>query len=311
MILMNDEFLKNLYSDCTLCPRHCGVNRYREVGFCKAGTLPRIARAALHMWEEPVLSGSGGSGAVFFSNCTLRCVFCQNHEISATGFGRDISIEALSDIFLKLQENGAQNIDLITASHYLPSVTAALELVKHKLSIPVVYNCGGYEDIESLRLLEGYIDIYLPDIKYYSDALAVRYSAAPNYFKTAISAVNEMIRQVGRPVYETAASSKLIRGVIIRHMVLPSNRNDSIQLMNVIAEHFDAGDYLISIMSQYTPFYKTLTDEKYKEISRRLTSFEYDSVVREALKLGMNGFMQKKSSAKEEYTPTFNLEGVP
>ena len=333
---MDKDYLKKLYSHCTLCPRRCGIDRYSETGFCRAGTPPRIARAALHMWEEPILSENGGSGAVFFSGCTLRCIFCQNHEISAKGFGRDISIEALADIFLKLQDDGAQNIDLITASHYLPSVIAALDLAKHKLRIPVVYNCGGYENVESLRLLDGYVDIYLPDIKYYSDELAVRYSAAPNYFKTAIAAVDEMIRQVGRPVYETVSgddcktgtaifkasrpappgidaftSQRLIRGVIIRHMVLPSHRDDSIRLMNAIAEHFDVDDFLVSIMSQYTPFYKALTEEKYKEVSRRITSFEYDSVVREALKLGMNGFMQEKSSAKEEYTPSFNLEGVP
>lgn len=331
---MDDLLIKKLYSECRLCPRCCGADRYNGTGFCRAGTAPRIARAALHMWEEPVLSSSGGSGAVFFSDCTLRCIFCQNHKISAEGFGREVSIEALADIFLRLQDEGAQNIDLITASHYLPSVTAALELVKHRLSIPVVYNCGGYESIEALRLLEGYIDIYLPDIKYYSDELAVRYSAAPHYFETAIAAAAEMIRQVGAPVYEVSSANdgktggtgnvtgesheksissepRLIRGVIIRHMVLPSHRDDSIRLLNAISEHLDAGSYLISIMSQYTPFYKALTEREYKEVSRRLTSFEYDSVLREALKLDMNGFMQEKSSAREEYTPSFNLEGVP
>ena len=308
---MNESLIKKLYSECRLCPRKCGVDRYTAAGFCGAGVFPRIARAALHMWEEPVLSAAGGSGAVFFSGCTLSCIFCQNHKISAGGFGREISIRALADTFLRLQEEGAQNIDLITASHYLPSVIAALELVKHRLSIPVVYNCGGYENIEALKLLDGYIDIYLPDIKYYSDELAVRYSAAPHYFETAIGAVGEMIRQVGVPVYKAASAPELARGVIIRHMVLPSHRDDSIRLLNAISEQLDVGSFLISIMSQYTPFYKALTEEKYKEVSRRLTSFEYDSVIREALKLGMNGFMQEKSSAREEYTPSFNLEGVP
>lgn len=308
---MNESLIKKLYSECRLCPRKCGVDRYAKAGFCGAGVFPRIARAALHMWEEPVLSAEGGSGAVFFSGCTLSCIFCQNHKISAGGFGREISIRALADTFLRLQEEGAQNIDLITASHYLPSVIAALELIKHRLRIPVVYNCGGYESIEALKLLDGYIDIYLPDIKYYSDELAVRYSSAPHYFETAVGAVGEMIRQVGAPVYKAASAPELVRGVIIRHMVLPSHRDDSIRLMNAISEQLDVGSFLISIMSQYTPFYKALTEDKYKEVSRRLTSFEYDSVIREALKLGMNGFMQEKSSAREEYTPSFNLEGVP
>lgn len=319
---MNDKDIKELYSHCRLCPRKCGINRYVNTGFCRAGTLPKLARAALHIWEEPVLSASGGSGAVFFSNCTLSCVFCQNHDISSGGFGREISIDALSDVFLELEAQGAQNIDLITASHYLPSVIAALDKVKHRLHIPIVYNCGGYENVESVRMLDGYIDIYLPDIKYFSDETAVRYSSAPHYYETAVNAVSEMIAQVGAPVMEKSKNdcfsndscrkaSIMKSGVIIRHMVLPAHRRESIALMNAMAHDIDVNSFLISLLSQYTPFYKALTDDSLHDINRRITSFEYDSVVREALRLGMNGFMQEKSSAKEEYTPSFDLEGVP
>ena len=301
---MNTDEIKKIYFDCTLCPRKCGVNRHETEGFCRA----------LHIWEEPILSASGGSGAVFFSNCTLRCVFCQNHDISAEGFGKEISVKELSDVFLKLQDEGAQNIDLITASHYLPSVIEALDIVKHKLNIPVVYNCSGYENVDTVRMLDGYVDIYLPDIKYYSDELAVRFSAAPHYFETAVMAVKEMIAQTGAPILEKSSATNvqsMKSGVIIRHMVLPKHRADSIAMLNAIASIFDPDSFLISLMSQYTPFYKVLSDSSYKEINRRITSYEYDSVVNEALRLNLNGFMQEKSSAKEEYTPSFKLEGVP
>ncbi|MCI5791875.1 MAG: radical SAM protein [Lachnospiraceae bacterium] len=311
---MNTDEIKKIYFGCTLCPRKCSVNRYETEGFCRAGVLPKIARAALHMWEEPILSASGGSGAVFFSNCTLRCVFCQNHDISAEGFGKEISVKELSDVFLRLQDEGAQNIDLITASHYLPSVIEALDIVKHKLNIPVVYNCGGYENVDTVRMLKGYVDIYLPDIKYYSDELAVRFSAAPHYFETAIMAVKEMIAQTGVPIIEKSSATNvqsMKSGVIIRHMVLPKHRDDSIAMLNAIASVFDPDSFLISLMSQYTPFYKVLSDSSYKDINRRITSYEYDAVVKEALRLSLNGFMQEKSSAKEEYTPSFKLEGVP
>lgn len=306
---MNDNDIKRLYSDCRLCPRGCGVNRYLSEGFCGCAASPRIARAALHMWEEPVLSGCGGSGAVFFSGCTLKCIYCQNHDISADSFGRDISVQSLSDTFLRLQDEGAQNIDLITASHFLPQVIAALDIARHRLKIPVVYNCGGYESIEALKLLDGYVDIYLPDIKYYSNELAIRLSAAPHYFEAAAAAVKEMIRQTGKPVLDASGAMK--SGVIIRHLVLPSHRSDSINLLKRLADEIDVNSFLISILSQYTPSYKALTDNSYRELSRKLTSFEYDSVVNTALKLNMHGFMQEKGSAKGEYTPSFDLTGVP
>ena len=300
----------------------CRADRYEKSGFCRAGTKPKLARAALHLWEEPCLSGKCGSGAVFFSNCTLRCIFCQNHQISAEGFGQELSIQQLADIFLRLQDKGAANIDLITATHYLPSVLAALDLVRHRLEIPIVYNCGGYERAETIRLLDGYIDIYLPDLKYESSDLARRFSAAPDYCAYAIPAIREMIRQCGIPgicvrdIEQSAVSNccsyakggLLKRGVILRHLVLPGHRADSIALLSRIKKELPEGQFLISLMSQYTPFYKAAL---YPELKRRLTSFEYNKVVDEALRLGLDGYMQEKSSAREEYTPAFNLEGVP
>ena len=294
-----------------LCPRKCGVNRYEETGFCAADANVHLAKAMLHFWEEPLLCEAGGAGAVFFSNCTLKCVYCQNHEISAGGFGKEVNVRQLADVFLSLEQKGAQNIDLITASHYLPSVIAALDLVKHKLKIPVVYNCGGYESEKAVRMLKGYIDIYLPDIKYFDDGPAKKYSAAPGYFDIACRALSEMIRQVGPAcITEKDKKKTMTRGVIVRHMVLPAQKNDSVAILNGLYEKFGADKFLISLLRQYTPFYKAKTDEKYKSINRRVTGYEYDSVADEAVRLGFEGFIQEKSSAKEEYTPVFDLEGV-
>ncbi len=308
-----------LYADCCLCPRACHADRYAAGGFCGAGTQPKLARAALHLWEEPCLGGSAGSGAVFFSHCTLRCVFCQNHDISAGGFGKEISVRKLADIFLRLQEEGAANLDLVTPSHYLPSCIAALDLVREDLKIPVVYNCGGYESVEALKMLEGYVDIYLPDMKYADDALALKYSGAPRYRETAEAAILEMSRQVGYPIWaevDPAASAGapaprlLKRGLLIRHMVLPGHRKDSIQVLRLLKGLLPPDAFLISLLRQYTPFYKVKSDPELSGLDRRLTSFEYDSVVKEALSLGLQGFMQEKDSASEEYTPSFDLEGV-
>lgn len=296
------------YLSCSLCPRRCSVNRYEARGFCGAGTELRIARAALHHWEEPCLSGTGGSGAVFFSGCTLHCCFCQNAPISSGNFGKDISVRQLADIFLRLEAEGAENIDLITPTHFLPGIMKALDLVKHRLRIPVVMNCGGYERAETLRKLEGYIDIYLPDLKYKSSALSKKYSAAADYFEQAVPAILEMIRQTGVPDLQVPAPGQTLKkGVIVRHMVLPSCRKDSIGLMQALSDCFPTHHWLLSLMSQYTPFYKA---SEFSEINRRLTSFEYDSVLKEALQLDLRGYMQEKSSAKEEYTPPFDLEGV-
>lgn len=294
------------FTNCHLCPRNCGINRTISVGFCGCGSTLKAARAALHHWEEPCISGTRGSGAVFFSGCTLKCCFCQNHLISQGTLGKELSPKRLGEIFLSLQEQGAHNIDLITATQFLPQILPALDFVKHKLYIPVIYNCGGYEKTETLALLKDYIDIYLPDLKYFDSALSWRYSKAKNYFEVASEAIPYMIEQTGGLRYDTQGI--LQKGVIIRHMVLPGGKEDSIQLLHWIKENLPKGNYLLSLLSQYTPFYKS---RDYPEINRRITTYEYNKVLDTAISLGLTqGFMQEKSSAKEEYTPPFDLEGI-
>lgn len=301
------------YSACTLCPRKCGINRHHSLGFCQSPAAPVVARAALHMWEEPCISGVRGSGTVFFTGCTLRCCFCQNYQISSEGIGKPVSPLRLSEIFLALQEKGAHNINLVTPSHYLPSVTEALTLAGDRLKIPIVYNCGGYESVEAVKALRPYVDIWLPDLKYYDSHISDRYSKAPDYYEVAIKAIKQMIDQTGPPLFEpfhdgSGECSLMKKGVIIRHMVLPGQKEDSIRLLHLMREQLADGTYLLSLLSQYTPFYKSCD---YPEINRRITSYEYGRVLDTAIELGLTqGFMQEKSSAKEEYTPPFDLEGI-
>lgn len=286
----------------------CHADRTVSAGFCGCSDRVKIARAALHPWEEPCISGTSGSGTVFFSGCTLKCVFCQNYALSHENFGKEVSTDRLAEIFLELQEKGAHNISLVTATQYLPSIQKALEIAKPSLSIPVVYNCGGYERIETLREYADCIDIYLPDLKYYDRMLSKKYSAAENYFSAASESIKEMIRLTGGLTWNPENPSLLQKGVLIRHMVLPGAREDSIRLLHWIKENLPEGQYLLSLMSQYTPFYKS---SLYPEINRRITSYEYQKVVDTAIDLGLtNGYMQKRSSAREEYTPPFDLSGV-
>ena len=293
-------------TDCRLCPRNCRVNRKERTGFCGEKDGIRCARAALHHWEEPCISGTRGSGAVFFSGCSLKCCYCQNYQISQEGLGKEISPEKLARIFLDLQEQGAHNINLVTGTHFLPGILTALDLARPKLSIPVVYNCGGYEKPEVIRLLDGYVDIYLPDLKYFDPELSARYSGARDYFAQASQAVSAMISQTGSPVFDEDGIMQ--KGVIIRHMVLPGSRKDSISILHWIRENLPEEGFLLSLLSQYTPFYKSC---EYPQINRRLTTYDYDKVLEEAISLGLTrGFMQEKSSAKEEYTPPFDLEGL-
>lgn len=288
---------------CELCPRKCGVDRAVSAGFCGAGDRVRAARAGLHYWEEPCVSGESGSGTVFFSGCTLRCVFCQNYTISAEGFGKEISDERLSEIFLELQQRGANNINLVSPTPYAAHIIRALDMTRGRLKIPVVYNCGGYERQGTLRMLKGYIDIYLPDVKYFSEEAAVRLSQAPNYFETAMAAVEEMLSQTGEPQLE---GGLIKRGTIVRHMVLPYMYKDSIEVINRVAERF-GGSILFSLMSQYTPFYKALDNPR---LNRRITTFEYNKALEAVYSAGLEGYMQQRSSAKEEYTPDFDLSGL-
>ncbi|MDE6253451.1 MAG: radical SAM protein [Lachnospiraceae bacterium] len=296
------EELKN----CTLCPRECGIDRTKHKGYCGCDDNVMIARAALHYWEEPCISGENGSGAVFFCGCTLKCCYCQNYLISHQNFGKIISVHRLSEIFLELQDKGAHNINLVTPTQYVPMILKALDLVKHRLLIPVVYNCGGYEKIDTINRLNGYVDIFLPDIKYYNEETAIKYSAAEGYFNRVSEAVSEMIRQTGKP--ELDCNGIIKKGVIIRHLVLPGHRKESMDILRWMKECLTDNSYMLSLMSQYTPSYKS---DAYSEINRRVTTFEYDSVLDFAISLGIiNGYMQDRKSAVKEYTPPFDLEGI-
>lgn len=291
------------YEHCTLCPRRCGVNRTKgERGFCGMPDKLYAARASAHYWEEPVISGSFGSGAIFFSGCTLRCAFCQNYTISDEHFGRELTPQALRAAMERLIDEGVQNINLVTPTHFLPSILPALE---PKLPVPVVYNCGGYESVETLRRLEGKIDVYLPDFKYSDNALAKRLSAAPDYYETAAAAILEMYRQVGRPVID---DEQMTRGVLLRHLVLPGFVDNSLGVLDWIAENFRSGDILVSLMSQYVPMGKA---KAMPPLDRRITETEYDAVLSYMELLGIeDGFTQDFSAATSDYTPEFDLTGL-
>ena len=295
----------NIPTHCTLCPRRCGADRTKTQGLCGGGSRVKAARAALHFWEEPCISGTRGSGTVFFSGCALRCCYCQNYAVSAENFGREISVERLAEIFLSLQEQGAHNLNLVTAGHYLPWVCEALDLVKGKLSIPVVYNTGGYETAQAVAALRGYVDIWLTDLKYRSEALSAEYSGAPDYFDVASAALEAMLAQAGPPRFD--ADGMLQSGVIVRHLALPNAGADTRAVLEYLAA-LPRGSFLLSLMSQYTPFYKAA---QHKALSRRISTYEYRRAVDDAVSLGLEeGYMQQRSSAKEEYTPAFDLEGV-
>ena len=287
---------------CFLCPRKCGVERTLRTGYCGEGDTAVISRAALHMWEEPPISGTRGSGTIFFCGCNLRCVFCQNKTISRGGGTRKkVLTDELSDIMLALEAEGAHNINLVTPTHFADKVAAALTKVKHKLNIPVVYNSSGYENISTLRMLEGLVDIYLPDFKYASNELAARYSSAPDYPEVAKAAVGEMFRQTGAFVIDE--NGIMQKGLIVRHLVIPSCRHDSIAVLDILANTLPTKDIKLSLMSQYTPEFAL--DCEFKNLHRKLTSFEYNSVLSNAISLGFDGYFQHISSATSSYTPDF------
>ena len=285
---------------CNACPRKCNVDRRSSVGFCGVGEDIRIARAALHFWEEPCISGKNGSGAVFFSGCSLRCVFCQNNEISRLCEGKTVSDVELLRIFERLVDEGAENINLVTPTHYAPRLAGLLE--KFRSPVPIVYNCGGYESVETLKRLEGLVDIYLPDFKYISSERAEKYSKAKDYPERCAEAIAEMKRQQPGDVFDERGM--MVRGVIIRHLVLPKNTNQSVAVLEYIGERFGTGTYL-SLMSQYTPCGSL---EAFPELRRRITEREYEKVVEAASGMGfMNVFTQELSSAEKAYIPDFDL----
>ena len=296
-------------SRCALCPRRCGADRAAgQAGYCGAAGTLKVARAALHFWEEPCISGTRGSGTVFFSGCALKCCYCQNYPVSAESFGREITVERLAEIFLELQGQGAHNINLVTPGQWQPWIIAALDKARADgLRLPIVCNTGGYETAESVARWQGYIDIWLADLKYVSPALSAQLSAAPDYFAAARTAIEAMMAQAGRPVCD--AEGMMRRGVILRHLALPGHIDDSFAVLDQMAAWNDAdpGCFVPSLMSQYTPFYKA----KEAGIGRRITTYEYRRVVNYAVDKGLAaGYMQQRSSAKEEYTPAFDLSGV-
>ncbi len=289
------------YIHCTLCPRRCGVDRSRgQLGFCKMPGQLRVARAAAHYWEEPVISGSFGSGTVFFSGCTLGCVFCQNQQISHENFGKEITTAHLREIFEQLIDDGVQNINLVTPTHFLPSILPALT---PKLPVPVVYNCGGYESVETLKELEGLVDIYLPDFKYSDNRLAAKLSKAPDYFETASAAILEMFRQTGPVVI---ADDQMQKGVILRHLILPGFVDNSLGVLDWAADHFQKGDILFSLMSQYVPM-----GPVQPPLDRRVTEEEYDAVLSYLWFLDLeDGYTQDFQAATEEFIPKWDLSGL-
>ena len=295
---------ENPMISCALCPRKCGVDRTAgQVGICGMTEELRVARIAPHMWEEPPISGAHGSGTVFFTGCSLRCIFCQNRVISREGLGKTYTQEELTRAILSLRDQGVHNINFVTPTHYTSTLVRILEQIKPTLGIPVVWNCGGYESVETLRMLDGLVDIYLPDFKYKSADWARDYSAAPDYPDRATEAILEMYRQTG-PYREENGLAR--SGLIIRHLVLPGCRADSMAVLRHIASILPPADIRISVMRQYTPDFAA--DAPYKNLHRRVTDFEYTSVLDEAARLGLMGFSQGKDAATKAYTPDFERE---
>ena len=289
---------------CTLCPRNCHINRYKHNGACGANSNIKLAHYSLHEWEEPIISGSNGSGTVFFSHCNLKCIFCQNNDISELGYGKEISNKKLSDIFIKLQNMGAHNINLVTPTHYVPQIIDSLNMSKDKLNIPIVYNTSSYENVDTIKMLDGYIDIYLADLKYYDNELGKKYSNCDNYFDYATKAIEEMYKQVGKPIIENDLMKK---GLIVRVLILPGHIDDAKKIIEYLYKKYK-DDIFISIMNQYTPMKKF---EEYKNLNRKITTSEYDEVVNYAYELGVrNAFIQEGETADSSFIPKFNCENI-
>ncbi|AWK50321.1 radical SAM protein [Clostridium beijerinckii] len=321
----------DMLDECTLCHRNCKINRNdNQIGFCKASNKVKIARASLHLWEEPPISQGNGSGTVFFSHCNFKCVFCQNHDISqgsaskettfstsnniniqnsinqASITGMEVSIERLSEIFLELQEKGANNINLVTPTHYVPQIIESLKIAKrNKLTLPILYNTNSYDSIETIKSLNGYIDVYLPDFKYFNDKYAIKYSKANEYASNAIKVIDEMISQVGHPKFDSKGN--ILKGVIVRHLMLPGLLFDSKKVIDLIYNRY-RDDIYISLMNQYIPMFKACD---YPEINKSLNPKHYDSLINYAVELGIiNGFIQDEGTNTSAFIPSFNLDGV-
>ena len=295
----------NLLKECRLCPRNCGINRYEKVGVCGASNKVRVSHYSLHEWEEPVISGNNGSGTVFFSHCNLKCIFCQNKKISTGGYGKDITNKRLGEIFLELQEKGAHNINLVTPTHYVPQIVTVLKKIKGKeLEIPVVYNTSSYENVSTIELLDGLVDVYLADFKYFDDELAKNYSNCKNYFEVASKAISKMYEQVGNPVFDNDLMKK---GVIVRLLLLPGHKEDIKKIIKYIYDTYKDNVY-ISIMNQYTPVTKTLD---YPNLNWTVTDSEYCDVINYACDLGVTcAFIQEGETASESFIPDFDCSNI-
>ena len=288
---------------CNLCPRRCGVDRKTKTGVCAQGDTLRVSRAAAHFWEEPCISGVSGSGTVFFSGCNLKCVFCQNAKISSGGYGKDISVKRLKEIYYELIDFGVHNINLVTPTHFADKIAESLD---EKLPVPVIWNSGGYDSVETLKMLEGKIDIYMPDFKYSSPALAAKYSGAPDYPETAEMAIAEMFRQTGR--YALDGDDMMLSGVLIRHLILPGAVENTLGVLDRVSSKFHSGDVLFSLMRQYTP---PAEGCRFPELERRVTEDEYRRAEDYMYLCGIeDGFVQDPGCEMSEYTPPFDLEGV-
>lgn len=294
----------DVLKQCILCPRKCKVDRTKGEGFCMAGAHLKAARAALHQWEEPCISGANGSGAVFFSGCPLKCCYCQNYQVSAHGFGADITVNRLVEIFKRLETEGAHNINLVTATPYIPYVIDALKTAK--LNIPIVYNTSSYETPLAIEMLAPYVDVWLADLKYVNKAISKKYSQAADYFDIASAAIMQMSSY--SPILQYDNKGMMQKGLIVRHLVLPSCINDTKAALDWLAQGLNKSSFLLSLMSQYTPFYNAY---QYAELSRKVSSYEYKKAIEHAVTLGLDsGLMQSRTSATEDYTPPFELQGL-
>lgn len=298
--------MKSIYEKCNLCPRECGVNRKIQKGYCRSGEKLLVARAALHYWEEPCISGDNGSGTVFFGGCSIRCIYCQNCKIRDGKVGKEISTQRLAEIFLELQDKNANNINLVTPTHYIPHIIEALDCAKLRgLKLPVVYNTGGYEKAETLKMLNGYVDVYLPDFKYISSDTAKEYSNAPDYADYAKTALAEMVNQVGNPQFDEHRI--MTKGVIVRHLLLPGHLEESKKVVEYLFNTYENKIYL-SLMNQYTPMPEMAN---HRLLSRKVTDEEYDELINFAVDIGVeNGFVQEGETALESFIPPFDNSGV-
>lgn len=299
--------MKDVLKKCNLCPRNCLIDRSKTVGVCGMKDKLVVAKAYLHMWEEPCISGTNGSGTIFFTGCNLKCIFCQNNEISTKLIGQEITIEEFSTICINLEKQGANNINLVTPTHFVPLIVEGLKLARKKgLSIPIIYNTSSYENIETIKMLDGIVDIYLPDLKYYNDEYAIKYSHAPNYFNVASKAINEMFKQVGIPTFNE--NGIMTKGVIIRHMMMPNLKEDTKKILNYLYKTYQ-DDIYISIMNQYTPIKHF---NRYQELNNKITENDYDEIIEYALDLGIkNAFIQEGNTQEKSFIPNFSNQKLP